>query len=79
MTVILRACLRGLRLYVASSVIAYISIDWIRALCYRKVMGFRIGIGSNIFMGCRFGCSGGLVIGDKTTINDKWCLEKAVN
>lgn len=75
MTVIPRACLSDLRLYVANSVIAYIPIHWIRALYYKKAMGFRIGFGSSIFMGCRFDCSGGLTIGDNSTINDNCFLD----
>jgi len=71
----LRTCLSELRLYVANSVISNVPFHFIRLLYYRKAMGFRIGSGSSIFMGCRFDCSGSLMIGENSTINENCFLD----
>lgn len=75
MTNMLRVFFSELRLYVANSVIAHIPFHRVRLFFYRNIMSFRIGSGSSIFMGCRFDSSGGLVIGENTTINENCFLD----
>ena len=62
-------------LYVANVIISHIPVHWIRILYYKRIMGFKIGTGSSIFMGCHFDCSGGLSVGKNSTINDNCFLD----
>ncbi len=71
----MRAFLSELRLYIGNAFVAYIPVHAIRLFYYRRVLGFRIGPGSSIFMACRFDCSGGLTVGANTTINEGCFLD----
>lgn len=71
----MRTILSELRLYFGNFVVANIPIHAVRLFYYRRVLGFRIGIGSSILMACRFDCAGGLTIGNNTTINDGCFLD----
>jgi len=57
------------RLYICNHWVSTIPSHSIRLLFYRKVMGFKIGMGSSIFMGCKFDCPGNLIIGRNSVIN----------
>lgn len=71
----MRVFLSELRLYLANAVVAYIPIHAVRLFYYRAVMGYRIGRGSTVFLGCRFDSSGGLSIGSDSTINDSCFID----
>jgi acetyltransferase-like isoleucine patch superfamily enzyme len=57
------------RLYLCNHCIANVPSHSIRLWYYRKIMGFKIGAGSTIFMNCKFDCAGGLIIGKNSVIN----------
>jgi maltose O-acetyltransferase len=57
------------RLYVCNFIIAYIPFHAIRISYYKYVMGFEIGQGSSIHLGCVFNCKGNFKIGLNSTIN----------
>ncbi len=61
--------LSELRLYICNHIIAHIPSHSIRLFYYRKVMHFKIGKGSTIFMNCKFDCAKGLVIGNYSVVN----------
>lgn len=71
----MRTVLSELRLYIGNVIVASIPFHAIRLFYYRRILGFRIGPGSSIFMGCRFDCAGGLTIGANSTINDGCFLD----
>jgi acetyltransferase-like isoleucine patch superfamily enzyme len=58
-----------LRLYLCNHFVSNIPSHTIRMWYYRKIMNFQIGIGSTIFMNCKFDCAGGLTIGENCVIN----------
>jgi len=57
------------RLYLCNNVISNIPSHTIRLWYYRKIMDFKIGIKSTIFMNCKFDCAGNLTIGNNCVIN----------
>ena len=57
------------RLYLCNEVVAHIPSRRVRALFYRKIMGFKLGEKTSIFLNCRFDCAGGLAIGSPSVIN----------
>jgi acetyltransferase-like isoleucine patch superfamily enzyme len=63
------------RLYLCNHWIANIPSHRIRLWYYRKIMAFKIGAGSTIFMNCKFDCAGGLIIGKNSVINAKCRLD----
>jgi maltose O-acetyltransferase len=71
----MRAFLSELRLYLANIVVANTPVHSFRLFYYRRFMGFCIGSGSSVFMGCRFDCAGGLTVGANSTINDGCFLD----
>ena len=66
----MHAFISELRLYLANTVVANMPLHSFRLFYYRRLMGFSIGSGSSVFMGCRFDCAGGLTVGVDSTIND---------
>ena len=71
----LRKIVSEFRLYLANHWLAGIPSHTIRLFFYRRLMRQQIGPGSNIFMGCRLDCPGGLVIGENSTINQQCRLD----
>ena len=71
----MRSFLSELRLYLANTFVSNIPIHSFRLFYYRRFMGFCIGSGSSVLMGCRFDCSGGLTVGTDSTINDGCFLD----
>lgn len=63
------------RLYLCNHLISNIPSHTIRLWYYKKIMNFKIGKGSAIFMNCKFDCAGGLIIGDNSVINAKCRLD----
>lgn len=57
------------RLYLCNNWISGIPSHTFRLWFYRKVMGFKIGKESSIFMNCKFDCAGDLLIGENSVIN----------
>lgn len=64
-----QAFLSEIRLYLCNHLIANIPSHTIRLSYYRGIMGFNIGKGSSIFMGCKFDCARGLIMGKNSVIN----------
>jgi acetyltransferase-like isoleucine patch superfamily enzyme len=63
------------RLYLCNHLVANLPSHRIRLWYYRKIMAFKIGAGSTIFMNCKFDCAGGLIIGRNSVINAKCRLD----
>jgi len=57
------------KLWFCNFIIAYIPLHVIRLAYYRYIMGFKIGKGSSILLGCRFNTSGLFIIKENSTIN----------
>jgi acetyltransferase-like isoleucine patch superfamily enzyme len=57
------------RLYLCNHIIANIPSHTIRLWYYRKIMGFKIGKRSSIFMGCKFDCAKGFILAENAVIN----------
>lgn len=65
--------LSELRLYICNRWIANIPSHTIRIFFYTRFMGFEIGKGSSIHLGCKFNCAKNFSIGRNSTINqDCW-------
>jgi acetyltransferase-like isoleucine patch superfamily enzyme len=71
----MRVFLSEFRLYLCNHLISNIPSHTIRLCYYKKVMNFKIGKGSTVFMNCKFDCAGGLVIGENCVINAKCRLD----
>ena len=65
----LRSIVSEMRLYVCNHIINRIPSHSVRLAFYRRVMRFKIGKQTFIFMGCTFDCVGGLLIGANSVIN----------
>ena len=63
------------RLYLCNHFISNFPSHTIRLLFYREFMGFNIGKGSSIFMGCKFDCARGLTIGVNCVVNARCRLD----
>jgi len=61
--------LSELRIYLCNYWISNIPSYTFRLWYYRKIMKFKIGKGSNIFMNCKFDSTEGLTIGENSVIN----------
>lgn len=57
------------RLYLCNYVISNIPIHSFRLWYYRGIMGFNIGKESSIFMGSKFDCARGFIMGENSVIN----------
>jgi len=71
----MKVFLSELRLYFCNHLIANIPSNRIRLWFYKKIMDFKIGKGTSIFMKCKFDCAGGLIIGNNSVINSKSRLD----
>jgi acetyltransferase-like isoleucine patch superfamily enzyme len=71
----MKTVLSEFRLYLCNHLIANIASHRVRLWYYRKIMDFKIGDGSTIFMNCKFDCAGGLIIGENSVINAKCRLD----
>lgn len=58
-----------IRLYLCNEVVGHIPSRRVRMLFYRKIVGFKLGEKTSIFLNCRFDCAGGLAIGTPSVIN----------
>jgi len=65
----MRVFLSELRLYICNHIISHIPSHNIRLWYYKKVMGFKIGKGSSIYMNCKFDSPKGLEMGIDSVIN----------
>lgn len=65
----MKVFLSELRIYLCNYWISNIPSHTFRLWYYRKVMKFKIGKGSYVFMNCRFDCSDGLTIGENSVVN----------
>lgn len=61
--------LSDLRLYFCNFIISYIPFHFIRLCYYKLIMGFEIGRGSSIHLGCQFNAKGNFYLGSNSTIN----------
>jgi len=61
--------LSELRLYICNNIISHFPSVTVRMFFYRKVMGFKIGKGSYIFLNCRFDSTQRLTMGYSSVIN----------
>lgn len=57
------------RLYICNHIVGSIPSHTIRLWYYKRIMNFKIGKGSTIFMNCKFDCAGGFILGDNSVIN----------
>lgn len=57
------------KIYVCNFIISYVPLHFVRLFYYRYMMGYKIGKGSSIHMGCKFNGSGLLYIGENSTVN----------
>lgn len=71
----LKTILSELIIYVCNNVISCIPSHTIRLFYYRKVMRFKIGRDTHIFLHCKFDTPKGLVIGNNTIINSNCRLD----
>jgi acetyltransferase-like isoleucine patch superfamily enzyme len=58
-----------IRFYLCNQVVAHIPSRRVRMMFYRRIMGFKLGEKTSIFLNCRFDCAGGLAIGSPSVIN----------
>src|ERR1044072_7758833 len=61
--------LSELRLFCCNHLISWIPSHFLRLWFYRRIMGFRIGNKTTIFLNCRFDCAQGLTIGSPSVVN----------
>lgn len=54
---------------------SFIPSHKLRLAYYRYIMRFRIGLGSSIFMGCKFDSHGGFSMGTNSVVNDGCFLD----
>ncbi|PHQ28284.1 acyltransferase [Leeuwenhoekiella nanhaiensis] len=66
----MKRILSELRLYFANHVINKIPSHFVRKFYYKKIMGFKIGRGSAINLGCTFDAARNLTIGENSIINE---------
>jgi len=59
------------RLYLCNHFTSHIPSHYLRLWYYRKIMGFKIGKDTSIFMNCSFDCARGFSIGKNSVINAK--------
>jgi acetyltransferase-like isoleucine patch superfamily enzyme len=71
----LRVILSEFNTYICNNVINRIPSHTIRLFYYRKVMRFKIGKGSHIFLHCTFDTALGLQMGENSVINAKCRLD----
>lgn len=65
----LKSFLSECRLYICNHWVSCIPSHSFRLWFYKRIMGFKIGRGSTIFMNCKFDCAGGLTIGENSVVN----------
>jgi acetyltransferase-like isoleucine patch superfamily enzyme len=65
----IRSLLAELRLYLCNDVVSHVPSRRLRMLFYCKIMGFKVGQKTSIFLNCRFDCAKGLEIGSPSVIN----------
>lgn len=65
----MRKIISELRLYICNHLISHVPSHSLRLFYYRKIMGFKIGKGSSIYMNCKFDATKGLEIGVDSVIN----------
>jgi maltose O-acetyltransferase len=65
----LKSFFAELRLYSCNHIVSNIPSRRLRQLFYQKVMGFKLGVNTSIFLKCRFDCARGLTIGSPSVIN----------
>lgn len=63
------------RIYICNELISGFPSHRVRNWFYRKVMGFRVGTRSTVFMHCTFDCTKGFSIGDHSVVNSKCRLD----
>jgi acetyltransferase-like isoleucine patch superfamily enzyme len=61
--------LSELRLYLCNHIVAHVPSHSIRLGFYKRIMNFKIGKGSTIFMNCKFDTAKQFIIGDNVVIN----------
>ncbi len=57
------------KIYLCNFFISYVPSHTIRLFYYRKVMGFTIGKGSTVHLGCKFNTPDTFLMGENSTIN----------
>ena len=62
-------------IYIANRVVAHIPFHFVRLFFYRTCLGFKIGVGSTIFMDAWFDSQRFFSIGKNSTINQKCRLD----
>jgi acetyltransferase-like isoleucine patch superfamily enzyme len=71
----MRSLLSELRLFYCNHIVSRIPSRSLRMLFYRKMMGFKLGEKTTIFLDCRFDCAGGLAIGSTSVVNAQCRLD----
>lgn len=71
----MRVFLSELQLYLCNHLISNIPSHFIRLWYYKKIMNFKIGLGSTILMKTIVDCSKGIIIGKNSVVNARCRLD----